>query len=319
MLLMMDSIASVMEGLADVHVHTKYSGLARLAFLRFPESISEPRDVVKAAKKSGLSVVCVTDHNSIRGGVLAQKSVFEFPGVEVVIGEEISTSDGEVIGLFLNEDIPKGLTAPEAIDRIRDQGGLVVAPHPFSRHVPALGLRIDSLDLDALEVFNAGHVDGIANNKAAEYAQNGKWAQVGGSDSHALTTIGCARTVFPGETAEDFRKAVRRKTTRAEGQRMPMNQVIGWSVGVVWAADKLILRSLIGGLNNIDKDDPVPNSVKRVGVSRKLIALVGSMVYFLPPVPYLVEIVGERVIIKKNQAPLGAIPVHETNGQNGIL
>jgi predicted metal-dependent phosphoesterase TrpH len=308
-----------MEGLADVHVHTKYSGLARLAFLRFPESVSEPRDVVKAAKQSGLSVLCVTDHNSIRGGVLAQKAAPEFPGVDVIVGEEVSTTEGEVIGLFLNEEIPRGLNAAECVDRIRDQGGLVVAPHPFSRHVPALGLRVDSLDLDALEVFNAGHVDGIANSKAAEYAQSGRWAQVGGSDSHSLQTIGCAYTVFPGTTSEDFRKAVIAKTTRAEGDRMPMNQVIAWSIGVVWAADRLILKSLVGGLNNIPEDDPVPNSVKRVGTSRKLLALFGSMVYFLPPVPFLVEIVGERVIIKKNQVPLSAIPVHEANGQKGIL
>jgi predicted metal-dependent phosphoesterase TrpH len=308
----------MMEGQADTHVHTKYSGLARLAFLRFPESVSEPRDVVCAGRKAGLSVVCVTDHNSIRGGVVAQQAAREFPGIEVVVGEEISTTEGEVIGLFLSEDIPKGLTAPEAIDRIRGQGGLVIAPHPFSQHVPALGLMVDSLDLDALEVFNAGHVDGIANSKAVEHAQKGKWAQVGGSDSHALSTIGCARTVFPGTTAEEFRQAIKGKATRAEGQRMPMNQVIGWSVGVVWAADKLILRSLAGMLDNVEKDDPVPNSVRRLGTSRRLLALFGSMVYFLPPVPYLVEIIGERVIIKKNMAPLSAIPVHEVNGKGAF-
>ena len=295
-------------------MHTKYSGLARVGFLRFPESTSEPRAVVKKANAVGLSVVCVTDHNSITGGVKAKAFEKEFPGTEVIVGEEISTRDGEVIGLFLTEEIPRDLSAEESIERIRDQGGLAFAPHPFSRHVPALGLRVDHLDLDGLEVFNSGHVDGYANTKALEYSRSGKWAQVGGSDSHAIDTIGCAYTEFEGQTAEEFRREFLAKRTTANGVRMPLDKVIKWMVGVVFRSDVLILRSMLGLDGEEDPDDAVVNKVKEIGTSKKMLALAGSVVFFTPPVPYLVELIGERVVKKRN-----SVPIHEPEADHGFL
>jgi len=92
-----------MQSRADTHVHTKYSGIGHLGFLRFPESVSDPRDILKNAHSLGLSVVCITDHNSIEGALRATEEVNDFDGLEVVVGEEISTLEGEVIGLYLNE------------------------------------------------------------------------------------------------------------------------------------------------------------------------------------------------------------------------
>jgi len=295
-------------------VHTKYSGLARIGFLRFPESTSEPRAVVKKANAVGLSVVCVTDHNSITGGVRAKAFEKEFPGTEVIVGEEVSTRDGEVIGLFLNEEIPRDLSVEESIERIRDQGGLAFAPHPFSRHVPALGLRVDRLDLDGLEVFNAGHVDGYANQKALDYSRSGRWAQVGGSDSHSIDTIGCAYTEFEGQTAEEFRREFLAKRTTANGVRMPLDKVIKWMVGVVYKSDVLILRSMLGLDGGEDPDDAVVNKVKEIGTSKKMLALAGSVVFFTPPVPYLVELIGERVLKRRN-----SVPIHEPEADHSFL
>ncbi len=168
-----------MANRADIHVHSKYSGLARLGFLRFPESVNEPRDIVKQANLAGLSLVCVADHNTIIGGLKAKEHEKDFPGIEVIVGEEVSTLDGEILGLFLQEEVPKGLSAIETIELIRAQDGLVISPHPFSKHVPALGLKVDLLNIDGLEVLNAGHVDGYANNKALQHASSGRWALLG--------------------------------------------------------------------------------------------------------------------------------------------
>ena len=80
-----------MNGKADLHTHTKYSGLSKVLFLQIPDSVSEPRDVVRAAEAKKLDVLCVTDHNSIRGGLEAGKHA---RSVEVVVGEEVMTADG---------------------------------------------------------------------------------------------------------------------------------------------------------------------------------------------------------------------------------
>lgn len=303
-----------MPSRADLHVHTKYSGLARLGFLRFPESVNEPRDVVKQANSTGLQVVCITDHNTIHGGLKASETAKDFPGTEVVVGEEVSTSDGEIIGLFLNEDVPRGLSAAETIERIRSQGGLAIAPHPFSMHVPALGLKVDQLDLDALEILNAGHVDGYANKKAADHCRSGRWAKVAGSDSHALNTIGCAYTLFEGSGAEDLRREILAKRTDVGGEPMPMYKVVAWSMGVTLASDRLILRSFFGGLDDSDSFNPTLSKVKEISTGKKLLALIGSLIYFTPPVPFLVGMIGQRRVRIMN-----SVPVHEEIGSRGLL
>ena len=300
-----------MESRADTHVHTKYSGLARIAFLRFPESVSEPRDVVKKAKSIGLNTVCITDHNTIQGALLAQSFAKNYDGINVVIGEEISTIDGEVIGLYLNEEVPKGLSAAETIEIIKAQGALTVAPHPFSMHVPALGLKVDKLSIDALEVVNAGHVDGYSNDKAWQHAQSGKWALAGGSDSHSLNTIGCAYTQFEGSSEEDFRRAILSKTTKAFGDRMPMNRVIQWSFSVILQSDRLILKSMLNKNWKVGDNDPVIKKVRELPTHKKIAALFGSLAYFTPPVSYLAMIAGERFLKRIN-----SVPIHEVNGKS---
>lgn len=284
-----------MRSRADIHVHTKYSGIGKLGFLRFPESVCDPRDVVKNADALGLKVVCITDHNSIEGALRAKGFERDY-STEVVIGEEVSTSDGEVLGLYLNERVPPGLSVEETIDLIRGQDGLVVAPHPFSLHCPSLGERVETLDLDGIEVLNAGHIDGFANSKANEWGRSGRWALLGGSDSHALNTMAYAHTVFEGDTAEDLRKAILEKETQAKGSRMPLGMCINWSVGVVLASDVLILRSIFGLIREVDMHDPIVSKISVMETGKKVMALIGSIAYFIPPVPFLCGLTGKRVL-----------------------
>ncbi len=282
------------QGKADIHVHTKYSGVHRLGVVRFPESVSNPADVVLKARSVGMNVLCITDHNSTAGAMKAKAESKDVKDIEGVGGEEISTADGEVIGLFLNEEIPAGLSIEESIDRIRAQDGLVIAPHPFSLHCPALGERIEGLDLDGIEVLNGGHRDEYANAKAAEVGKSGKWAKMGGSDAHYLPVVGSAYTTFNGSTAEELRREILAKRTDGAGEVIPMDKAIAWSMTVIVHSDALILRSFLD-LDRDKRDDPIVNKVYAMKLGQKLGALVGSFVYLLPPVPFLAGMASEKL------------------------
>ncbi|MBQ8373458.1 MAG: PHP domain-containing protein, partial [Candidatus Methanomethylophilaceae archaeon] len=150
-------------GKADTHIHTEYSGFSYLGVMKFPESVTSPEQQVDKARKNGMDVLGITDHDETRGAFIGQAYAKRFDDIEVIVGEEVTTADGEVIGLFLNEKIPKGLPVEETIDIIRSQGGIVIAPHPFSFHVFGLKERIFELDIDGFETINGGHPDRYSN------------------------------------------------------------------------------------------------------------------------------------------------------------
>lgn len=130
----------------DFHIHTCFS----------PDSFLRLETLIEACRRAGIGVVAITDHNTIRG---AQALRDMAPPFRVIIGEEVSTRDGEIIGLFLEETVPRGLSAVETAQRIRDQGGLVQVPHPFDRfrnkHIKYRAL-LEVLPLvHIVEAFNA--------------------------------------------------------------------------------------------------------------------------------------------------------------------
>ena len=281
-------------GKADIHVHTKYSGLHRMGVLRFPESVSDPAKVVEKAKGAGMDVVCITDHNAFRGAELAYRAAKRIGGIEVVKGEEITTTDGELLALFIEEEIPSGLGAAETIRLIREQDGLVVAPHPFSLHCPCLRQRIDHFDIDGIEVLNGGHIDDYSNAEAERNALSGRWARLGGSDSHYIKTVGYAYTNFLGSTAEELRRSILNKNTSVGGVPIPMTDAIAWSMEVVYRSDVLILRHMLG-LDKEETDDPIVLKVRKMNAAQRLGALVGSLVYLTPPIPFLVGMTSKRL------------------------
>ena len=103
----------------DFHMHTSHSG----------DCDASPRDMVRGCRDVGLTCIAVTDHNTIRGAL----EVRELADFTVIIGEEVKSSQGDIIGLFLEEEIPRGLSPAETVSRIKGQGGLVVVPHPGGR------------------------------------------------------------------------------------------------------------------------------------------------------------------------------------------
>ncbi|NPA62502.1 MAG: PHP domain-containing protein [Methanococci archaeon] len=279
---------------ADLHIHTKYSGIGRFWKLKFPDSVEEPRCVLKMAKKRGIDIVAITDHNTIRGGIEAKKMEKEF-GVEVIIGSEIMTSQGEIIGLFLNEDVPKGLTPEETIEKIKEQGGLAIAPHPYSPICKALGDKIFELDLDGVEVFNAYHRDGIVNNIALNRViknyHKKPFAFIGGSDAHIAQMVGNAYTLFEGNSSEDLYTAIRKKRTTFAGKPTPLYQAILWSYKIVYKSEKKLIKSLF-----FNVEDNTINSIK---LYKKILGVFGGIVYILTPLPIVSGVVGNYYLKRK--------------------
>ena len=174
----------------DFHTHTGHSS----------DSLLPAARLLVAAARRGLAVVCVTDHNSLGGALQAQalveRQAARFGGLRVVVGEEVKTSEGEITGLFLREEIPRGLTPEETIRRIRDQGGLVVVPHPFDRlrgsRLTFAALERIVSNVDAVEALNARTTLARDNRRAQAFAVEHGLLQVAGSDAHIWQEVGRA-------------------------------------------------------------------------------------------------------------------------------
>ena len=163
-----------------------------------PDSRTKVADQARAVRAARIDVICATDHNTIEGALRLRELA---DGFRVVIGEEISSRDGEIIGLFLDRVVPRDLSADETIARIHDQGGLVVVPHPFSinRRYHLRRAALDRLrsQIDALEIFNAREAIFLNNRSAAAYAKQHNMVGAAGSDAHRAAEIGRAFVEMP--------------------------------------------------------------------------------------------------------------------------
>jgi predicted metal-dependent phosphoesterase TrpH len=168
----------------DMHTHSEYS----------PDSRTPLKDQAAALAAAGIDVVCATDHNTIEGALRLRE--LAAPDVRVIVGEEVSSRDGEIIGLFLETPVPRDLSGEETIARIRGQGGIVSVPHPFSRN-RLYHIRRDALDrlwqqIDCMEIFNAREAFAADNRRAEAYAKERSIPGAVGSDAHRLSEIGRA-------------------------------------------------------------------------------------------------------------------------------
>ncbi|MCH7836555.1 MAG: PHP domain-containing protein [Chloroflexi bacterium] len=183
----------------DLHTHTHYS----------PDGITSPQRLVQACVRKGITCVAVTDHNTIHGA-LAVKEIAPF---RVIVGEEIRSAEGEIIGLFLSEEVPPGLSAQDTIERIRSQGGLVSLPHPTDRFrggVGAEGLAHLAPLVDIVEVMNARTTLGRDNDEAARLAGEHGLVAVAVSDAHSPWEIGRVYVEAPDyEGVQEFLEALR--------------------------------------------------------------------------------------------------------------
>jgi predicted metal-dependent phosphoesterase TrpH len=172
---------------ADLHIHTCYS----------VDCLTPLERIVERCLERGINCVAVADHNTIAGALRLR----EIAPFKVIVAEEILTVVGEIMGLFLSEEIARGLSAQETISRIRDQGGLVAIPHPFGRSMPWHTNALASMEIlshvDIIEAFNSRTPFSSSIRRSAILAKEQGKAASAGSDAHTLGEIGRAYVQMP--------------------------------------------------------------------------------------------------------------------------
>lgn len=188
----------MMKKAFDLHIHSKYSF----------DSFTDPHDIVKAAKKKGISGIAVTDHNTIKGSIVTKKYMSE--DFIVISGAEINSEAGHICALFITEDI-RSKSAAEIIDEIHDQDGLAVLAHPFKSSRLNINKHIIK-KIDAIEVFNSRTKQDY-NQKAYELAIEKEKPFTAGSDAHFLKEIGNTKLFLDDiSDEEDLRYSILKNT-----------------------------------------------------------------------------------------------------------
>jgi predicted metal-dependent phosphoesterase TrpH len=199
---------------ADLHIHTTAS-----------DGTATPEQVLDwVCSKTDLSVIAITDHNTNEGGLIAAELAASkrYP-IDVIVGQEVESSDGHILGLWTPERIRPGMDAIDTVAAIHAQDGFAIAAHPFAPRLWAKagldrGRRsvYDNVDYDAMEIANSTPLLFVANWMARFYQRScgDRFACTGGSDAHILSVIGSSLTYFPGETADDLRVALEARETQ---------------------------------------------------------------------------------------------------------
>lgn len=216
-------------GLADLHIHTTYS---------WDGTCSVSGVLKHAAFHTPLDVIAITDHDRIQGALEAREMAARY-GIEVVIGSEVTTKDGHLLALFIEELVPPRLSLEQTLHHVGLQGGICIAPHPTSMGKSGIGegrLRIALEDPDlrrvlvGVEAYNGGPLIGMSNRSAKKLPAKLDLAEVANSDSHIVWTLGHAATAFEGETIDDLRWSLETCRTHAVVQDpiRPAYQALSW-------------------------------------------------------------------------------------------
>jgi predicted metal-dependent phosphoesterase TrpH/glycosyltransferase involved in cell wall biosynthesis len=197
-------LASRPEIHCDLHMHTDHS----------PDCATPVDVLLETARDRGLGAIAITDHNEISGALEAREVADGMDGIKVIVAEEVKTADeGEVIGLFLEEKIPRGMSMAETIAEIKRQGGLVYVPHPFDRFhtVPDYEHLLKIVeDIDIIEVFNPRIAFSAFNEEAERFAAKYRIVPGAGSDSHVAQGLGSvAIRLRDFEGPEEFLESMR--------------------------------------------------------------------------------------------------------------
>lgn len=215
---------------ADFHIHTRFSRDSRMSEV----------DFIARAVERGLTHVAVTNHNNVEGAIAVRDKVAELgmaDRLHVILGEEVSTADGEVVGLFLHTTIPRGLSADETADEIHRQGGLVSIPHAYDpfrrshiREAPLIALA-DAGKIDMIEVFNCRVTFQRHNQRAAELAARYGIPGIAASDSHSGMEVAMAFNAMPAfDSADALRAALPHNEWHASRSSVLIHLTTRWAV-----------------------------------------------------------------------------------------
>ena len=215
---------------ADFHVHTRASRDSLLSEDRF----------IRLALERGLTHVAITNHDNVEGAVAVRERVAAL-GVEerlyIILGEEVSSADGEVVGVFLTRTIPAGLSAKETADEIHAQGGLVSIPHPYDpfrrSHISesALERLAESGSVDAIEVFNSRVTFARHNERAAVLASRYGIPGIACSDTHSGLEVAMSFNALPAfSSADELRAALRENEWHGSRSTKLIHLTTRWAV-----------------------------------------------------------------------------------------
>jgi predicted metal-dependent phosphoesterase TrpH len=201
----------------DLHVHSNCS-----------DGRDEVKTILQAARRRGLAGLSITDHDTLKGSQKALQIIREERlNLILIPGAEVTTTEGHLLVLGIEELPPRDRSPEETADLAREQGGISIVPHPYHPFRHAIG-RIP--DCDAVEVYNSKHLFGIANARARRGAKKRGLPMVAGSDSHFAATVGLGVTEIQAADAEAAVAAIRDGRTRVVGKRTPPRFFIGNTV-----------------------------------------------------------------------------------------
>lgn len=190
----------------ELHIHTIYS----------KDSLLPGWLLLLMCKIKKIKTIAITDHNEIRG---AQKYAKKFKkhGIRVIVGEEIFSSEGEIIGLFLTNLIPAGLSAKETIQEIKKQSGIVYIPHPYDEKryktvIAKTALEENVNDIDMIEAYNGRNISTTFGEKQSQICTKYKKTKVVGSDAHTFYELGRNYCLIEDFTKENFANKIKSAT-----------------------------------------------------------------------------------------------------------
>ena len=214
----------------DFHIHTRFSR---------DSILTEEKFIAKAIER-GLTHAVITNHNNVEGAIAVRDKVAELglaDKLTIILGEEVSTADGEVVGVFLTKTIPRGLSANETADEIHRQGGLVSIPHPFDpfrgSHIREGPLRnlAEIGKIDMLEVFNCRVTFQRHNEEAAEFAKRHGIPGIAASDSHSGIEVAMAFNAMPAfDSADGLRASLQDNEWHASRSSFLIHVTTRWAV-----------------------------------------------------------------------------------------
>lgn len=245
------------RGRADPHIHTLAS-----------DGVASVEDVLgHAVQRARLDVIAITDHERIDAAVAARQMA-EARGlpVEVIVGEEVSTRGGHLVGLFLVRRIPPWRSLRWSVAQIHEQGGIAIVahplvPYPLCASEGAIRRLLDEADPtyhpDAIEAFNPTTARMRWSRRVPQFVTDMGLAAVAASDAHRAEAIGAALTTFPGRSAQDLRRAIERRETEWQGRPYAWREQLG------------MFGQQLGKYARAIRDD-VGGAVRRDGTGRDL-------------------------------------------------
>lgn len=219
----------------ELHCHSCYSKGKKIPC----EGLAKPEEIIRRAKKIGLSGIAITDHETTEAWKTASNEAKK-QGIIFIPAVELQTKSGHLIALGITEPVENFLSVEESIESIHEAGGIAVAPHPFD--IRGQGIGNFAFKTDAVEIFNSLNIDKISNRFVLSKFKNSEIPKVVGSDAHTLDMIGHSLNIMDADDVDSVLKNIIKGRVVFETRYIQMNDVINWARGRLRRSQKEVLE-----------------------------------------------------------------------------